>query len=654
VSLKPGLILAAVFLCVYGAFALTVDVPRATYAFKSDEATYYMQGWSLVADGDLTYRREDLVRVWREFPAGPAGVFLKKGFRIDGSPDPAQHRLFYGKSFIYPLFAAPLIFCFGTNGFLLLNAICLSLVLLCGYLFLHARSRPWPSALLAAGFVMASVVPVYFVQIMPEVFNFSLAFLGYFCWLYKEVASLERSPRGTQWLFTWKSDVVMAILLGIATFSKITNAGLFAAPVCWWLISGLAGAFHRRQAGTASRRPEGLHARAGHEAARVEPPVAPGVGPEIRIGRSLLVVAVFGLVAGGLFGINMAISGQWNYQGGGPDIRKSYYFEFPFQNDLPAHEIGVSKSRDTPMWNVIFSRTAPSNVARNVEYFFVGRHAGLLPYFFPGLFAMGLMLAAPRRRPLWQWLVLASALAQGLVFLITTPYTWSGGGVGNRYFFGGYGVMLFLLPPVELVAAALVPWAVGGLFVGASVLSPFTASFKPSEIAKAGPFRLLPVELTLLNDLPVFTEGAARSRVEFGGVRETDPKFLVSFLDDNAYGREEDKSFWTRGDSRADLVFKVGMPLRRVVFSITAGPVPVEVKITIDGRSNDLRLGPGETGRTSIAMPDGFPYEKEVEGALLWNVRIETEGGFTPLFFDSASSDVRYLGARIKPMLEPR
>jgi hypothetical protein len=616
VNLKPGLILAAAFLCVYGTFTLAVDVPKATYGFKSDEATYYMQGWSLVLDGDLTYRREDLVRVWREFPAGPAGVFLKTGSRINGSPDPAaQHRRYYGKSFIYPLFAAPLIFVFGTNGFLLLNAICLSLVLLCAYLFLHARSRPGPSAVLAAGFVMASVVPVYVVQIMPEVFNFSLAFLAYFCWLYKEVAAPERSPRGTAWLFTWKSDVVMVVLLGIATFSKVTNALLFAAPVCWWLF-----------------RISSLKAGATYSAVRAVP--------------------VFALVAAGLFGINMAISGEWNYQGGD---RASYYYEFPFQNDVPKHELGVDKSRETMMADVVFNRrTFASNLTHNLEYFFVGRHAGMLAYFFPGFFAMLFMLAAPRRRPAWQWFVLLSALAQGLVFVVLTPYTWSGGGVGNRYFFGGYGVMLFLLPPVELMAAAVVPWIIGGLFVSPSVLNPFFVSFRPSEIAKAGPLRMLPVELTLLNDLPIFTEGPARARVELGGVGETDPKFYASFLDDNVHGREEDRSFWTRGDSRADIVFKVGAPLKRAVFTVAAGPVPVEVRIVIGGRSSELRLGAGETGQTFVTMPDGLPYEKEVEGALLWDVHVYTKGGFTPIFFDPSSNDSRYLGARIKPMLEVR
>jgi hypothetical protein len=249
VTLRPGLVLAAVFLCLYGTLALVVNLPKATYGFKSDEATYYMMGLSLAYDGDLAYRKEDLVRVWREFPSGPTGVFLKQGQTIRGAADPDQGRYFYGKSFIYPLFAAPLILLFGSNGFLLLNALSLSVVLLCGYLFLHARSGPWPSAVLAAGFVMASLVPVYLVQMMPETFNFSLAVLGYFCWLYKEVAVPERSPRGTAWLFTRRSDLAAAVLLGLATFSKVTNALLFAAPLLWGIFRLKAEATRRQARG---------------------------------------------------------------------------------------------------------------------------------------------------------------------------------------------------------------------------------------------------------------------------------------------------------------------------------------------------------------------------------------------------------------------
>jgi hypothetical protein len=316
--------------------------------------------------------------------------------------------------------------------------------------------------------------------------------------------------------------------------------------------------------------------------------------------------------------------------------------------------LGVGKSTERPLFEVMFDRrTFWSNLTHNVQYFFVGRHAGLLPYFFPGLFALILMLAAPRRRPAWQWLVLLGAIAQAAFFVVVTPYTWSGGGVGNRYFFSGYALMLFLLPPVELLATALLPWLIGGLFVGPMVLNPFAASFRPSDNSKAGPIRILPVELTLLNDLPVFTS-PDRGRVEFGLIGDGDPLILVSFLDDNVFGREQDRSFWTRGDSRADLVFKADRPIRRALFTVSAGPVPADVTIAIDGREKSVHLTPEESTRIAIDMPPGLIYEKEVQGVRLWNVRIVTKGGFTPIFFDEHSSDARFLGARIKPMLEPQ
>jgi len=633
VTARPGLALAGVFFCLYGALALSVNLPRATYGFKSDEATYYMIGLSLAYDGDLTYREEDLVRVWREFSSGPSGVFLKRGQKIGGAPDPDQSRYFYGKSFIYPLFAAPFIRLFGSNGFLVLNALALSLALFCAYLFLHARSGPWPSAILAGAFVIASVVPVYAVQMMPEVFNLSLACLAYFCWLYKEVASPERSPRATAWLFTPRSDLVAAVLLGVATFSKPTHALLFAAPLCWWAF----------QWGSRFRRP---HAGSKAEATLTTAnPLAFGFSRKI-----LIPTIAFGVVAGGLFAINMAVSGDWNYQGGGD--RKSYYFEFPFQTQGTKNEIGVTKSREDAMTHVIFSpRTFWSNLLHNVEYFFVGRYAGLVGYFLPGAFAILALLAAPRRRPGWQWLVLAAALAQGFIFIIGTPYTWSGGGVGNRYFMSGYGVMVFLLPPLESIALAFVPWIAGGLFIAPIVLNPFTASFRPGDIAKSGPLRIFPVEHTLVNDIPINTE-PERAHLWFGDT-VGDPGFLVYFLDDNAYGREQDRSFWTRGDSRADLIFKTDRPIRKAIFNLAAGAVPVDVSLKIGGRRQDVHLDAAQTQQITIAMPPGLPFEKETT-ALVWNVSIWTHGGFVPIFVDANAADARYLGVRVKPMLEAR
>ncbi len=615
-NVRPGLVAAALFLCVYGALALTVDFPHAAIGFKSDEATYYMMAYSLTEDGDLTYTRQDLERVWREFPSGPAGVFLKKGRTLDGAPDPDPNRLYYGKSFIYPLAAAPFVKVFGTNGFLILHALLLPLVIFCGYMFLHARAGAIASAVLASGFVMASVVPVYFVWLMPEVFNFSLVFLAYFCWLYKEVAALEQTPRRMQWLFSGRSDVVAATLLGIATFSKVTNAPLFAPLVLWqlWRIVRLKE----------KQRP-----------------------------TIIASVVVFAVIAGGLFGSNKAISGEWNYQGG---ERETYYVEFPFQNEVPKGDLGLRKSREEvfgALTHIIFNPlTFTSNLTHNLEYFFIGRHTGLLGYFCPAVFALVAFFAAPRRRPAWQWLVVASAVLQGLIFIVSQPYTWHGGGVGDRYFFGGYGVMLFALPPLQSLAAGFAEWAIGAFFVAPMVLNPFVASFHPDDNAKSGPLRALPVELTLVNDLPVNTN-PDHARLWFGDTGQGDPGFLIYFLDNNAYGRELDKSFWTRGGERADFIIKTDRPIRRATLTLTAGPRATDVRITIGGRKQDVHLDAEQTRDIVFAMPPGVPYEKEVQ-ALAWVATVRSTSGFTPIFFDPASTDSRYLGVRVKPVLEAR
>ena len=222
---RPGAVLALLLLCVYGGIAVSVDFPQAAMGIQSDEATYYMMGHSLAQDGDLTYRRDDLLRVWKDFDTGPAGVFLKRGsdivewgfmrrppfFWTRLAPDPDGSRLYFGKSFIYPLVAAPLVKVFGTNGFLVLHALLLGGVAWCAYLFLHARAPALPSVLLADAFVMASVVPVYFVWITPELFNFALGCFAYFCWLYKEVASPDHMPRRLRWLAGPRSDVAAAL-----------------------------------------------------------------------------------------------------------------------------------------------------------------------------------------------------------------------------------------------------------------------------------------------------------------------------------------------------------------------------------------------------------------------------------------------------------
>jgi hypothetical protein len=623
---RLGGVLALVLLAVYGGVALTVDFPRAAIGIQSDEATYYMMGHSLAEDGDLTYRRQDLERVWKEFSSGPTGLFLKRGrdvleggamlrppfvwFRTQADPDPA--RFFYGKSFIYPVFAAPFVKIFGTNGFLLFHALLLAGVAWCAFLFLHARAPAIPSAVVAGAFIMATVVPVYYVWITPELFNFALGFFAYFCWLYKEVAPRERMPWGLRWTAGARSDLAAAVLLGIATFSKPSNALLFV-PLALWLI------WRRRPA------------------------------------RLIVASALFVGVAAGLFAINTAISGEWNYQGG---ERRTYYWEFPFQTPRSTFETGTPMARDEAQGDVILQESVFwTNFGNNLKWYFVGRYSGLIAYFFPAVFALVAFLAGARNRPVWQWLVLASGLAQILLFVITLPYTWFGGGgsVGNRYFMGFYGIFLFLLPPIASAAVAIVPWIVGGIFMAKLVLNPFATSVAPGVYTESGPLRMLPVELSNVNDLPINTERSERV-VWFGDDPDRqagtkDPGFQIYFLDRNAF-READKSFWVKGESRADFLIKTDRLMKRLTLTLTAGPVPATVRADLEGRSQEVEIPAGDSRQITFAMGRGFPYMKNDDGKprFVWTASVSSSTGFVPLFTEGGA-DTRFLGVRVRPLL---
>lgn len=616
----PGVLLVALILCVYGGLALTVDFPRAAFGFQSDEATYYMMGHSLAGDGDLTYRRPDLVRVWQEFPSGPAGVFLKKGRTVERfglmlkppffwtttRADSDPNRLFYGKSFAYPLFAAPLVRLFGTNGFLVLNALLMALAAFCGYLFLQARMPAVVAALLAGGFLMASVVPVYHVWIAPELFNFTLGVVAYFCWLYKEVApGPGLGPGRRRWLFDSRSDVVAGVVLGLATFSKVTNALLFP-PVVLWLL------WRRRWRG------------------------------------AILSSAAFAVVALGLFAVNLGISGEWNYQGGLD--RSTFYYEFPLQTPTSVFEVGKEKERNEALTDIIFDRRVFwTNLSHNLRYMFIGRYAGVVPYYFPAAFAIGAFLVGGRRRPLWQWLVLGAGLGQLLLFIIGTPYTWLGGGgsVGNRYFMGAYGVFLFLLPAISRISVALVPWAVGSLFVAPLVLNPFVTSFYPGSYAAHGLFRLLPVELTLVYDWPINTD-ASRVRVWYGdNPGQNDPGFQIYFFDPNAYQQENDKSFWVRGGERAEFLIKTDRPMRRLKLTLSAG-VDNEVTARLGRRTQRLSIPGGTSRDVFFTLGEGFPYQGQWP---VWTASVSSSAGFVPALDEPPSTDARYLGVRVKPVL---
>ena len=623
------------------AWALSVNYPKVSYGFFSDASTYYGLGHSLADDGDFEFRREDLVRVWREFPSGPEGIFLKRGsdpdLRVDGAapfvhidvrPDADPSRLYFAKSFLYPLAAAPFIRLFGTSGFLVLHALIVIVSFLCAYAFLVTRSHPVVALIFAGAFVFVSVLPVYLVWLTPDLFNSGLVMLGYFFWLYKEVASPAR-PSGTArtpWLIGPRTDVVAAIWLGLATFSKPTHV-LLMLPVL---------------ALFALRR---------------------------RWQRGLATGMAFTIVVVGFFAANVAVTGDWNYQGGD---RKTFYSGgdskgFPFQTDDRTFDTtGIGRTTNGVPLDVLVNRDAIVDVFRhNLVYFFAGRHTGFAVYYFPGMAALLLFLVMRRQQTTWGWLTLAGGVGSAIALLLYMPFTYSGGGgpVGNRYFLGVYPVFLFLVPGLALPWLAVGVAAVSAVFVMPVLSNPFYSSFHPGEHTKSGLYRALPLELSLINDLPV-NVSPSRSRQPLGGV----PPLSGYFMDDNAYGREGD-AFWVRGESRADVMLRAPAPLEsgpngpqarvlrvpRMEIMLETGPKPNRVTIRTGAVTQVIDVPANDRRTVILPMAEGLPYKPYPENPTnyVYALSIESATGFIPLF-ETGGRDNRFLGVfvRMTPLYE--
>jgi hypothetical protein len=195
---------------------------------------------------------------------------------------------------------------------------------------------------------------------------------------------------------------------------------------------------------------------------------------------------------------------------------------------------------------------------------------------------------------------------------------------------------------------AMVPWAVGALFTAPLILNPFAISSQPGNHSKSGPFRWLPPELTLVYDWPINNQ-TDRVRIWYGDnpPDHRDPGFQIYFFDDNAY-RDAEKTFWVRGESEAELLIKTDRPMKKLVLTLSAGPEPVSSVARLGRRSQRVSLQPDQPQTITFDLGDGYPYQGQWP---VWVVSISADRGFVPIFTDPSSTDTRFLGVRVKPIL---
>lgn len=574
-------------------FALFANLPVLHQGFLfADQAVYFSMAQSLAFDGDIEYTKKDLVRYMEDFAAGPNGIFLKR-VRKDG-----QEKLFFAKNFAYPLFAAPFVRIFDSNGPLVFHAVLLFLLLLMGFSYFSLGNSPGLSLLRVLTFLFASVAGVYFLWISPDFFNLFLIFTVLFLWLYKvrykdrgEPAADSVPTRWQRFLLSGASDYLAAFIAGIAVYSKPPNIAVVGPFLLWTL-------YKKKYA------------------------------------RAAGILLGFALSFGILFGTTYLMTSDWNYQGG---ERKTFYSNFPLEKD------GVTF--DNTGWPM----TATGYVERtlrpvkfvfyNIFYYFFGRFTGITWYFFPAV--LFLILFVLGKKSFDRWLILVALAGEILIYIVLMPDNYGGGGgsLGNRYFLGIYPLFLFL-PDIKIKTKEfLVAWGMAALFIGQILLAPLQSSARPSTHGKKPPFTLLPVELTLINELPTNTNPYA-FRQQWGSPSYEDR--FVYFLNDN-FNRKDpgEEGWWTLGDRKTDFILRTFFPVKEVAVHLLSNPrLSNRITVTVNGRTQRVTLGANEKATLRFPVGNGFQDRQ----AHLYRLKIKADKGSIPYFENESSQERRRLG----------
>ncbi|MCP4395986.1 MAG: tetratricopeptide repeat protein, partial [bacterium] len=622
------------------AIAGTINYRRVVNYLFGDEAVYYMMAQSFAGDLDLEYSRKDLMRVYNDgWHAGPQGVFLTK--LEDG-------KIYYAKSFAYSLLLAPFLAVFGMNGFLLLNMLMLFLMILMGWVYLRQFNPPLLSLLVTMTFFILSASFVYSFWLTPEVFNMFCITLGLFLWLYQRehrqlsAKSNVRAFAPIMWLrwllLTPQGQIYLApIPIAVAGASKLPNI-LFVFPILADLL--LETFLHiRKSAATVSR---------GKSFFR----------HWLKVRKVVWVSLIFAAALLLFYGLQYLFIGHFNQYAGD---RKSFYGEFPLESGKDVWEQGVRSSNDDYFEQAFYYRSKV--LLHNIYYYLFGRFTGLLPYFCCSFMALYYFL---RTRGAWRSSTASaqkSAILPGelyrrlfllvtlgtsiLAYIVLAPSNYQGGGgaFGNRFFVNIYPGFFFLMTSLSGMWPLMVSWIVGSFFLAQILINPFQYSSYPALQAFRFPYRLLPVELTLLNTLPT---NLSRSLVQ-GEAPDRDPTHKLYFFDENAADRSPHE-FWVRGRSRADLAIRAFEPGAYLSVTLINGPLGNSVDVTVGGITQTVRFErEREERRLLFPLRDPLPFFR----SSVYPVSIRSHGGFVPKFAAGTGlNDSRFLGCRVELSLD--
>ena len=311
-----------------------------------------------------------------------------------------------------------------------------------------------------------------------------------------------------------------------------------------------------------------------------------------------------------LFALNVALTGDWNYQGG---ERKTFYGAgdgtfaggFPYQNDASTFDsVGLGRVGGGS-FGVLFTRDALLEVfPHNLGYFLFGRHTGFALYFLPGLMAILLFLAATRDRAMWQWLTLAAGVITAVVLADLHAVH-----VVRRRRSRRQSLLPRHLRRVPVPGAADADGGRRAVDDGDSARCSWRRSSRvrssrlaiPPSTAKTGMFRWLPTELTMVNDLPI---NVAPDRDPAAARRHAANARRISSTTTCSTARAMRSG--CKGESSADILLRAriqteadvagvemsrSLRIEKLTAILETGPKPNRVVISTGGDRRDHRHG---------------------------------------------------------------
>jgi hypothetical protein len=583
-------------------FPLGVGKPGMPLTFKADEPAYFLMALSLARDGDLQLTVEDQRRAVDAFPhlqAQNTVLMTDDGWRT----------IYFGKPYLYSLFAAPLTDWLGSDGMMTFNMLLLVAMIAMGTSYLSRFNHEGLSALFASGFFIVSSLFSYVFWLHPEVF---MATSVCAC-LYFGFHEPRQQPAGSGlwWRFKsfWRRPAVRLVLSAATLAAGVYHKPMLAVlglPVLWSLA-------RQRQ------------------------------WKEVGVWMLAAVVA------------SSVFAGFAYVETGHPSAylgvqRAGFRIDDPEHLPIQPQPI-VEKTRTTNSWEWLWRlpQFKPLKTLDAIQSFLWGRHVGLIPYMPFAVLAI-LLFVINGIRDGTRWLLLASLGALGLFFMIWIPFNWHGGGgfVGNRYFVAAYPAFLFLVTRVRPASALLAAYAFGGALLGVLVFQPLGSPVRHPTLqshVRGRLWHLFPLEKGLQPQIPGYVgrnvEGAwFRARRDVVELRGTE--------------------IWTYGASKTELWMVSEKPIvEPAVFEVRSLAADNEITLSI-GDQRASAVFPSDQGPTpDVQLVEIQPVDPELFRPVyiiedddppryLYTLWVDSRTGRVPRDARGRPTESFYLGAGIR------